>query len=1101
MIMPNDIGRMFTQNISTFSARLCAFFRWQAIFFFTGISVCVGQKEVRIERITVDQGLSQSSISAITQDKYGYLWVATLDGLNRYDGREFKIYRHSNDDPKSLYKDHVINLYLDSRKTLWVVHQGVIARYNPNQDNFDNFLLPATGDFDKPVVHDLDDVSDSVVLLATNRGIMHFNINNGSSSVEEEFHAFNNQNITNIFTDSEGNLWLVSYYKVYLKRKNSDTWSTIFTDPIGLRVYQDQPTGKIYLQTKAALRKYNAVNGQFELIDEFPDNEDFDPNNFGMRKLSNGELWLYRKAIYIYDTNDHQIAKLNNIPQNPTSLSGDYLTCIFESNDQVVWIGTNGFGLNKYDPVLSIFKYVGSFEATPLTLSNNFVYSIYTDDDNLIYVGTLSGLDVLNLQQNRSEHYQLKGKDGLRARPQKIFKDGNGLIWLCTDKGLMRFDQKTVRLSGIAMLDTVNTNDVAMTSPDNYFITTDKGIYSFNPSTLSSVRLVSLGSIPIGVMDSTLWTESVSYIMRISPSDGKVIQTISKKGDNSQSFRSLPIKCFYQDSHGSRWIGSWGGGLSLFRSDGSFEYFDEKDGLPNVVVYGILEDKHNNLWLSTNKGLSVFNIGQKKSLRNFYKEDGLQGNEFNTKAFHKSPGGKLYFGGTNGLTFFDPEEAMKIRVEIPKTVLTGFFINNNRIDRFENGTVYKSETNNDIVLQYNERNFSFEIAGLGFSSPGRIQYQYMLENFNSSWIPIGNQHLISFTNIPPGKYTFRVKSANSFGEWEKDGLSIHLVVKGPFYSTAWFRFMVLALVGLAIYLYNRQRTAFLRARAQYLESLVNERTRKIQLMNEEIAAQNEELASQSESLSIHNHELMLIKTSLEKMVDERTSELQKLNGELIKQNSQLEQFAFITAHNIRGPVARIKGLIQLFPKRKMEELVHLESCVNDLDEVISDLSTILDVRHGTNKAFEPVELKALLVQAIRTINDELAKKGATVELNEFEDITLVGIRPYFISIFYNLLHNAVKYAEPTRPLVIVCRAKQDSFATYIEIEDNGIGIDMRYAEKKIFNLYQRFHPSAKGKGFGLFLVKTQVEAMNGSIEVRSELNRGTVFKITIPKSQ
>ena len=1045
---------------------------------------CFGQKEVRLERITVDMGLSQSSVTAITQDKYGYLWVATLDGLNRYDGREFKIYKHSNDDPKSLYSDHVSNLHIDSRQTLWVCHQGVIARYNPQYDNFDNFPIHANA-----TVHDLDDVSDSVVLLSTDHGIMHFNINTGSVKIAEQYRSFDDQNITNLFTESNGNTWVVGLYNVYVKKKNSKTWSTIFTDKIGLRVYYQQSSGKIYLQTKTALLKFNEVNDQFEIVDDYSGSDDFDENNFGMTKLSNGELWVFRKVIYVYNIEDQRIEKISNIPQNPTSLSGDYLSCVFESNDHVVWIGTNGFGLNKYDPVLSIFKYVGSYEGTPLTLSNNFVYSIFTDDDNVIYVGTLSGIDVLDLKQNRSEHYPMMGRDGHRARPQKIFKDSQDIIWLCTDKGLMRFKDKKVRLSGIVMLDTINIYDVVMTSPDNYFLTTNRGVYAFKPSKLASFRVTPHGSIPIGVMDSIIWTESTYDITSINPIDGKIVQTINKT-ENNQSLRSFPIKCFYEDSQGNRWIGSWGGGISLFRRDGSFEYFNEKDGLPNSVVYGILEDKHNNLWLSTNKGISVFNIGQKKSLRNFNKEDGLQGNEFNTRAFHKSPGGIFYFGGTNGLTFFDPEEAMKIRVGIPTTILTGFFINNIRVDRMKDGKVYKPETNNDIVLQYDERNFSFEVAGLGFSSPGRTQYQYILENFNSTWMPIGNQRIISFTNIPPGRYTFRAKSANSFGEWEKEGLIINVVVKGPFYNTAWFRWTMLALLGISIYLYYKRRTASLRAKASYLELLVNERTRKIQNMNEEIAAQNEELASQSESLSIQNDELTLIKTSLEQMVDERTVELQKLNGELITQNSQLEQFAFITAHNIRGPVARIKGLLQFIPKSNKEELKHLESCVNDLDEVISDLSTILDVRHGPDKLFELVQLKTILTQALRTLDDELVKKGATIDCNEFEDISIIGIHSYFNSVFYNLLHNAIKYADPARPLMITLRAKRDDQATYIEIEDNGIGIDMRYAEGKIFNLYQRFHPSIKGKGFGLFLVKTQVEAMNGSINVRSEVNQG-----------
>jgi signal transduction histidine kinase/ligand-binding sensor domain-containing protein len=1096
---PDDMGiNLADLEPVQFTFRYARHF-WHTFLLFICISVCSAQKQVRIERITVDQGLSQSSISAITQDKYGYLWVATLDGLNRYDGRQFKIYKHSND-PKSLYRDHVVQLHLDNRQTLWVAHEGVIARYNPQQDNFDSFPLPPYGDLANTMVHDLDNISDSIALLSTNHGIVQFNTKTGSIKTPKEYSGFNGENIINYFTESNGNIWLAAHHAVYLKKKNSSTWTTMFTDKTGLRVYYHQPSGKIYLQTQKALYKFAETNSQFEVIDQFDPNEDFDANKFGMIKLSNGELWLFRKVIHVYNPNDQRIASLSNIPQNPTSLSGNYLTCIFESNDNVVWIGTNGFGLNKYDPVLSIFKYIGSFDGTPITLSNNFVYSVFTDDDNIIYVSTFSGLDVLNLKQNRSEHYPLVSKNGLHARAQKIFKDSQGTIWLCTDKGLMRLHDKKVRLSGITMLDTVDVYDVVATSPDNYFLTTDKGLYSFSPARRASARIAMSGSIPLGYMDGTLWTESLTDIKCIDPSNGKVVRTISKKGDNSRSFRNFPIKCFYQDGQSRRWIGSWGGGLSLLTPQNEFEFFSEKDGLPNSVVYGILEDNHNNLWLSTNKGISVFKKEQKKSVRNFYKADGLQGDEFNTKAFHKSPNGKLYFGGTNGLTFFDPEEAMRIQIGVPKTILVDFFVNNTRIERFQDGKVYQPETNNKIILQNNERNFTFEIAGLGFSSPGRTQYKYILENFNTDWSLIGNQRIISFTNIPPGNYTFRAKSANSFGEWEAEGLVVNIVVNGPFYNAAWFRWGMLGLFALTIYLYYRQRTASLRARAHYLEELVKERTRKIQNMNEEIAAQNEELASQSESLIIHNDELTLIKASLEQMVDERTVELQKLNSELVKQNSQLEQFAFITAHNLRGPVARIKGLLQLFPKVKTDEVTHLESCVNDLDEVILDLSTILDVRHGTDKIFEPVQLKSVLNQAIKTIDDELSKKKAVIDDSQLEDVSLIGIQSYFVSIFHNLLHNAIKYADTNRPLKIIARAKRDEHATYIEIEDNGIGIDLRYAEGKIFNLYQRFHPSVKGKGFGLFLVRTQVEAMNGSIEVKSEVSKGTTFKIIIPNS-
>src|SRR5687768_15942460 len=184
---PDDMGKNLADvEPAAFTLRYVRHF-WQMFLLFICISVCSAQKQVRIERITVDHGLSQSSVSSITQDKYGYLWVATLDGLNRYDGRQFKIYKHSNDDPKSLYRDHVVQLHLDKKQTLWISHEGVIARYNPQQDNFDSFPLPAYGGLANTVVHDFDDVSDSIALLSTNHGIIHFNTKTGSAKTIEEY--------------------------------------------------------------------------------------------------------------------------------------------------------------------------------------------------------------------------------------------------------------------------------------------------------------------------------------------------------------------------------------------------------------------------------------------------------------------------------------------------------------------------------------------------------------------------------------------------------------------------------------------------------------------------------------------------------------------------------------------------------------------------------------------------------------------------------------------------------------------------------------------------------------------------------------------------
>jgi hypothetical protein len=309
-------------------------------------------------------------------------------------------------------------------------------------------------------------------------------------------------------------------------------------------------------------------------------------------------------------------------------------------------------------------------------------------------------------------------------------------------------------------------------------------------------------------------------------------------------------KCFYEDKDGTLWIGTWGAGLVRFNAaDETFQHFDEKDGLPNNVVYGILEDDKGYFWLSTNRGLSIFDKTKGRAIRNFYRHDGLQGDEFNTRAFYKSPSGKMYFGGINGLTFFEPKEALSIAYPLPQTIVTGLFINSQRVDILASGQSVQQVLNDTrLVLSWSERNFAFEVIGLGFTSPSRTQYKFILEDFMDDWAMLGNRNDITFTNIPPGEYILRVKSSNSFGEWEEDGLRIYIVVKGPFWKTPAF-IGILVFLGIAIaYAIYYLRVTKLKREAATLENLVHQRTLELQLQKEEVAAQNEEIVMQNEEL-------------------------------------------------------------------------------------------------------------------------------------------------------------------------------------------------------------------------------------------------------------
>ena len=574
------------------------------------------------------------------------------------------------------------------------------------------------------------------------------------------------------------------------------------------------------------------------------------------------------------------------------------------------------------------------------------------------------------------------------------------------------------------------------------------------------------------------------------------------KADKQQknSLQANVIKCIFQDSKNRIWIGSWGGGLSLFRPEThTFVHYTEANGLPNSVVYGILEDKQGQLWLSTNKGISCFNL-QTKTFRNFYEIDGLQGDEFNTRSFFKSSNDCMYFGGINGLTYFNPNNALKSQKYIPKTVLVNFYAEGKPGHQInENLRVKKILHNKRVAIDWHIKDFSFEIAGLGYSLPAHTSYRYRITPFQKEWITLNNRRFIHFTNLPPGKYTLQIKAANSEGQWEAQGLIIEVEILGPFWRTWWFiTLCIVVFIGGGTFWYF-YRTHQLKKKALKLQNTVNERTQEIQLKNEEIAAQNEELQMQAEMLTDKNASLETIKKNLENKVKERTYELTQLNEDLLSQNTRLEQFAFITAHNIRGPIARIQGLLQILPENEQNQIIkYLHVSVNELDQVIRDLVTILDVRHGVDQHFEEIDIEAQLQETLDSLREDIEKRNAVIKMDDFAPLTLVGVKPYFKSVFHNLIHNALKYSkDDEQPIINIAHQATDTHYN-ISIADNGLGIEMRYAKEKIFHLYQRFHPERPGKGFGLYLVKTQLEAMGANIAVKSKLGIGTTFTISFP---
>lgn len=1069
--------------------------------------ITVGQNQIRFERITVEDGLSQSSINSMVQDNYGYLWVGTSDGINKYDGNKFYQYHHIDNDSTSIPNNRIRKLFVDESQNVWISVDGYLSRYQREKNIFVNYSLNLKDEEGKPMeVNSFQQERAHLFLLGTLSGIWQFNTRNGQIERKSEFSLFDHENVRSIIFDRHKRTWVATESSVYLREKDEKSFELLFHTDRKLSLLYSQETDEAYIHSFNKLSKYDPIKHELVTIYNFPFSDKLYEWKMPMIKLSNGELWVLRDEVFIFNVKDEHTNTLSYVKQNPFTLSSEYLTSIYETKDGVVWIGTNGMGLNKYSPQMSVFDYYGSFPGAPISLSNNYITSVTSKDDNTVYVATVEGLDIIDIQANTSQHVNLNSGFGLKSRINEILLDDGNYLWLGTSYGLKKWDGKEI----IAVTDFKDSlhsdsyiNKIYQKAANELIVSTNSAVFLFDVVTNDYKELISLGTREMVFIDDKLWIENSNTILQYDTVNYSLKSELKISKNNLSKIISSDILTFYHDNEGRVWIGTAGGGLALYNpTENKFQVFTQKDGLPNTVVYGILEDEKGNLWLSTNLGITVFNKKLKKSIRSFNTNHGLQGNEFNTKAFYKSASGKMYFGGVNGLTTFYPEQALKLDSEIPKCIITGIYINGARQDEIESGQFSNQIVDEgEMQLSWDERNFGFEISSLGFSYPAYTSYQYLLEGYGKNWSFIENEDRIQYTNIPPGDYILRVKASNSFGEWEPDGLAVAISISPPIWRTTWFILLFLILFILMIYLLLRWRTRLLRIQNERLESTVEERTFKLQQQQEEIAAQNEELIAQSEIMENRNEELERVKNTLEDRVLERTTTLQNVNEELVDQNTKLEQFAFITAHNIRGPVARIKGLISLLEQKDDEVLKLLNSSANDLDQVISDLNLILSIKKGVGNLVEPIALKEQLKLAIKMLKDEMKDVEATIDISNFDEVYIDGLRPYIYSIFYNLIHNALKYSSNERNVLISCsNMLTDDGKLRIIFEDNGIGIDMRYAGNKIFNLYQRFHIEQTGKGFGLYLTKTHVEAMKGTIAVESEVNLGTKFIIEFPIS-
>ncbi len=751
-----------------------------ALLFFS-FTLLHAQYQIRFHRITMQQGLSQSAVTCIFQDSQGFMWLGTQDGLNRYDGYSFNIYKNRVGDSASLSDNFILSIYEDEQNVLWF---GTLN--NPN------------------ILNRFDRLTE------------------GFTYVPADSVDLSRARVSSVFTtyrDPKGFLWTGSRGGG-LTRLNTTTGEkkTFKNDPKNpgslsddrvYSVYGDR-SGTIWVGTRGGLDKFDPGTESFVHYRHDPKNPNSISDNWVWPILEDryGNLWIGtgRGGLNHFNRKTGVFTRYLHDATDPLSISDNYIFSIYESRSGLIWVGTNGDGVNTFHPGLGGFVTYSHTPEKANSLSDNTVRALHVDRQGTVWIGTAEGLDRFDENQKTFTHFKRGSPAGRGPTdiPNALLEDRSGTLWVGTlSSGLDRFDQSTGRFINYktdpSRPGSLSDNAIYALLEDRagtlWVGTYNGGLNRLDRSSGKFTAYMPDTTNPAGISERGVWAlceDRDGYIWvgtykgglnRLDPKTGHF--TVFKNDPaNRQSISDNNITCILEDRNRTLWVGTTNGLNSFKRSDGTFKQYLEEDGLPNRVVLGIVEDGAGNIWISTNHGLSRFNpkTGQ---FRNFDANDGLQGHEFNQNAYARnSVTGMLYFGGGKGFNAFHPD-SIRENPYVPPIVFSAMRRYNT--DDAEGKPIDEPgmSVRQDLTLTYKDNIVTFEFAALSYYISSKNTYSYKLENFSDNWIQLGRERYATFTNLDPGEYVLRVRGANNDGVWNMDGSSIKFVVTPPWWKTRW----------------------------------------------------------------------------------------------------------------------------------------------------------------------------------------------------------------------------------------------------------------------------------------------------------------------------
>ncbi len=1023
--------------------------------------------ELKFTHLTTSDGLSQGYVTAILQDQQGFMWFATRDGLNRYDGNDFVVYKNSPDDSGSLSSNFIQGLMEDDRGYLWLATNTGVDRFDPRTERATRYL------------HDpknFNSIGGALIksIAQDSRGFFWFGTEDaGLDELDPNsgrfLHYRNDADgrfvgrITQVLASRRGDIWFVGERGLF----HLNVATGHIARPPAMRkafsaesVYEDG-TGNLWVLVDSPFTGLIKYDRDAEHFTTYPlsartPSVTASTTNGGSANstlAADGEdgLWVPSSlGLYYFDRRTERFTyRFEHNENNPDSLDSNAIMSVYEDKGGVLWVGTENAGVNVLNFQQTQFVDYRHHPGDPNSISPGRVKAIYQRTNGVLWIGFFPlALDRLNPKTGHITHYIStpggKNAFGKGINIDAIYEDATGYLWVGGGgSGIDRLDQRTGRVKHYRhkpddpnSLISDNVYTIYGDRQGHMWVGQDGGISRFNPVTDGFTNYRPVAEDP-AVLVNTVW---VVYQDRsgtlwlgtwggaLSRFDAKTNTFTNYMPDphNPKRLNGGGVNTIHEDRAGTLWVGTFDGLYRYNRHDETFTRYTESQGLPSSSVRCILEDERGRLWLSTQKGVSRFDPGTER-FRNYDVSDGLQTNEFSTGCY-RGQDGQMFFGGSNGFSAFFPEH-IRDNPYVPPIVITSFKIFNKPVPIGGQSVLKKVVSYTDsLTLPYRDNIFSFQFAALSYANPHKNRYRYKLDGFEAGWNEVGSrQRLATYTNLDPGKYVFRVQGSNSDGVWNEEGVSLRIFITPPWWATNWFRILCAAFLLAALWAAYQLRVRQLR------------------------------------------HEFAM---ALDARVSERTRIARELHDTLLQK--------------FQGLLPRFQATIYKLPQGAVEARNTLQAALDLASEAITEgRDAVQGLRISTIE-------KNDLALAIRTVGEELAdSNNSPPKFEVVAEGAPRNLHPILRDEVYRItaeaLRNAFQHAKARRIEVEIEYGEKDFT---IHVRDDGKGIDSKVLDA-----------DGREGHFGLHGMRERSEIVGGKFTVWSKVESGTEIELNIPAAK